>query len=360
MSVEDIRRAAGAAAALGEWDAGEDDYVVPPRGWLLGTMFCRRFVSALVADGGVGKTALRIAQLLSLATGRSLTGEHVFKRCRVLLLSLEDDKDELRRRVLAAMLHHNVTSDELRGWLFLAAPRGLTLAEMREGALRAGELEAATRDAISARQIDVVSLDPFVKVHRVEENDNRGIDFVCSILARIAADHDCAVDAPHHVSRAGGVASDANRSSGASAFKDAARLVHTLTPMTPEEANGFGVGEAERRRLIRLDSGKVNIAPPAAEASWFRLIGVSLGNITAEYPSGDEVQTVEPWAPPSVWSGLSHHLLNEILTAIDKGPAEGARYSAHGNAAQNRAAWRVVKQFAADKSDEQAKIIIRT
>ena len=57
---------------LGIWDAGDDDYAIPPRGWLLGTVFCRRFLSSLVADGGTGKTALRIAQLVSLAIGRSL------------------------------------------------------------------------------------------------------------------------------------------------------------------------------------------------------------------------------------------------------------------------------------------------
>ena len=49
----------------------------------------------MVAPGGVGKTALRLAQLLSLAVGRSLTGEYVFKRCRVLIVSLEDDRDEV-------------------------------------------------------------------------------------------------------------------------------------------------------------------------------------------------------------------------------------------------------------------------
>ena len=88
---------------MGTWDAGLDLAPIPPRGWLLGTTFCRGFVSSLVAGGGTGKTALRIAQMLSLATGRPLTGEFVFKRCRVLLVSLEDDRDELRRRVRAAM-----------------------------------------------------------------------------------------------------------------------------------------------------------------------------------------------------------------------------------------------------------------
>src|SRR5882724_1880610 len=94
------------AASLGEWDAGLDDYDVPARQWLLGTVFCRTFVSSLIADGGVGKTALRILQALAMANGRPLTGEHVFRRCRVLLLCLEDDRDETRRRLKAAMTHH--------------------------------------------------------------------------------------------------------------------------------------------------------------------------------------------------------------------------------------------------------------
>src|SRR5262249_49964580 len=83
------------------------DYIAP-RGWLLGNVFCRRFCSSLLADGGVGKTALRIAQFLSLASGRSLTGEHVFQRCRVILISLEDDTEELDRRLMAAMKFHEI------------------------------------------------------------------------------------------------------------------------------------------------------------------------------------------------------------------------------------------------------------
>jgi RecA-family ATPase len=79
-------------------------------------------MSSLFGDGGVGKTALRYAQALSLAIGRALTGEHVFQRCRVLIISLEDDTKELRRRILAARLHHNISLAELDGWLFLAAP----------------------------------------------------------------------------------------------------------------------------------------------------------------------------------------------------------------------------------------------
>jgi AAA domain len=46
---------------LGEWDAGDDTEAPPPRAWLLGNIFCRMFLSSLLGDGGVGKTAARIA-----------------------------------------------------------------------------------------------------------------------------------------------------------------------------------------------------------------------------------------------------------------------------------------------------------
>lgn len=69
---------------LGEWDAGEKIDMPPPRQWLLGNQFCRRFLSGLQAPGATGKTALRMAQYLAVATGRPITGEHVFKRGRVL------------------------------------------------------------------------------------------------------------------------------------------------------------------------------------------------------------------------------------------------------------------------------------
>jgi hypothetical protein len=113
-----------AATGLGEWDAGDDVDPPPPRGWLLGNSFCRGYSSSCFGAGGIGKTALRYAQALSAATKRELTGEYVFQRCRVLIVSLEDDAKELRRRILAARLHHNIPPEEVRGWLFLAAPGG--------------------------------------------------------------------------------------------------------------------------------------------------------------------------------------------------------------------------------------------
>jgi hypothetical protein len=257
------------------WDAGDDDQIPPPRGWLLGNSFCRGFASSLLGDGGVGKTALRYAQMLSLATGRSLTGEHVFQRCRVLIVSLEDGRDELRRRLRAARLHHKVELRDIKGWLFMDAlgkADGKLMTLDPHGRPVSGALAARLARTIVARKIDIVMLDPFIKSHGVAENDNSGIDEVAQILTDLSIKFDIAVDVPHHMAKGPADPGNANRGRGASSLKDALRLVRTATVMSPEEAKAFGLSEGERRRLVRIDDAKLNIAP-MTEAKWFRLVG---------------------------------------------------------------------------------------
>jgi len=221
-----------------------------------------------------------------------------------------------------------------------------------------GKLADALESCIVARQIDVVSLDPFVKSHSVEENSNTAIDDVIQVLTDLAATRGVAVDAPHHTSKGAAEPGNAGRGRGASAMKDGGRLIYTLTTMSAEEAQAFGIAEEMRRALVRMDSAKVNIAPPMAKAKWFRIVGVPLGNATELYPSGDVVQTVEPWMPPDVWKDLSIALLNRILTEIDAGLPDGNRYT-NAPKADDRAAWKVVAKHAPGKTEGQAREIIK-
>jgi len=346
---------------LGEWDAGDDDVVPPPRGWLLGNIFCRQFCSSLLGEGAIGKTAVRYCHYLSLAAGKSLTGEHVFQRSRVLIVSLEDGVDELRRRLRAVCLHYGLRLEDLRGYLFLAAP-GASVGKLMHangrGAPIPGKLIEKLSQVIVARKIDLVGLDPYVKTHGMPENDNTAMDKVAQVLTDLAIKHNVAVDCPHHISKGPSDPGNANRGRGASATKDAFRLVHTLAGMSREEAEGFGISEAERRFLVRMDSGKVNMAPPE-EASWFKLVGVRIDNGTELYPSGDEVQTVEQWIPPKCFDGISNALANQILTAIDKGLPNGQRYS-DAPKADDRAAWKVVTDHVQGKTEAQGRRVIGT
>lgn len=345
---------------LGEWDAGEDSNPIEPRGWLLGNQLCRRFISTLIAGGGTGKTALRTVQMLALASGRELTDEKVFHRCRVLMLSLEDGEDELRRRVRAAMIHHELKPEDVAGHLYLSTPRNLKLAEPDEsGRPRYGAFKQSLEAAICRLGIDVICVDPFVKAHGMEENDNMAIDFVAEVLAGIAADYDCAVDVIHHTRKGPAEGGEADRSRGASAFVNAARLAYTLTQMTEAEADLFRVPREEHKHYVRLDSAKVNIAPPLDRATWFRLVGVPLGNASELYPHGDTVQAIEPWTPPQVWSQVTAEVANRILDRLSAGLADGRRYAAAGQAAHEQQPWTAVLAELPSLTEGQARQVIK-
>jgi len=346
-------------------DAGDDVELPPARGWLFGNIFARNFLSSLFGDGGVGKTALRNAQYMSLATGRNLTGEHIFQRCRVLIVSLEDDLDELRRRIWALRLHYKIPREELKGWLFLWAPgvHGGKLMELdKRGNPVVGKLRDKLKALITHYKADFVGIDPFVKTHGVGENNNVAIDMVVQVLVDLCHEMNIGADVPHHVSKAqknDSEPGDANRGRGASAMKDAARLVYTLNVMTKDEAEKFGIKDEDRWAYVRMDKGKVNIVPPSRQAKWFHLIGVPIGNVSEMYPHGDNVQAVEPWTPPDVMGGMSDAEMEDILNRIEKGFPDGSRYT-NSPSAKTRAAWKVVVEVIPEKNEQQAREIIKT
>jgi RecA-family ATPase len=128
-----------------------------------------------------------------------------------------------------------------------------------------GKIEKLLRREIEQRKIDLIGLDPFVKLHAMEENDNTAMDFVRDLLVQLAIEYDIAVDAPHHTRRGALIPGDPDSGRGATGIPNAGRLVYTLTRMSAEEAERFGKSAIERHDYVRLDSAKVNIAPSSQE-----------------------------------------------------------------------------------------------
>jgi RecA-family ATPase len=251
---------------------GVDISNIPPRQRLLGWTFCREFFSGLAGAGGTGKTALRLAQCLSVAIGRPLTDETVFKRTKVLAIGLEDSRDEYRRRQAACVLHHKIDPADTKGWfrwLTVTNRGGKIVAIGPNGNVMPGTLAGVIEAAINKFDIGLVHFDPFVKAHGLPENDNRLIDEVMTIITSIAARHGVAMDATFHVPKGPTDPGNADKFRGASSARDALRLGKTLTTMSPEEATRFGIQERERRRYIRYDDAKVNISPYDL-TSWFK------------------------------------------------------------------------------------------
>jgi hypothetical protein len=224
----------------------------------------------------------------------------------------------------------------------------------------AGEAPLRTwiEQQIIEKHLDLVCFDPLVKLHDFQENDNGAIEQVIGALARLAIGYNIAVDVPHHVAKGIADPGNADRGRGASSFKDGGRLVYTLTVMLEDEAERFGIQPDARRRFIRLDPGKVNLAP-SAQTKWFELIGVKLGNATDDYPHGDEIQVAVPWRPPETWADLPSAALNCALTEIEAGLPDGRRYS-DAPRAKDTAAWRVLHKHCPNKSEQQCREIIKT
>jgi hypothetical protein len=173
------------------------------------------------------------------------------------------------------------------------------------------------------------------------------------LLAAIAVDEKIAVDIPHHVHKGQLMPGDADAGRGSSGIRDASRLNFTLSVMTEEEAKAFNINVDDRFSYIRLDSAKVNLVVRSGKATWFRLVGVPLGNGNSMYPNGDAIQVAEPWQPKNMWADLDGPTIEAILRRIRLGPEpvrKGEHYSAKLTA-KSRAAWRAVQGQASTLSE---------
>jgi hypothetical protein len=90
---------------------------IPPRAWLYGKHYIRQFLTCTIAPGGLGKTSLVIGEALAMASQRPLLGLTPTERARVWLWNGEDPADELQRRIVAAMIHHGLTPEDVAGHL---------------------------------------------------------------------------------------------------------------------------------------------------------------------------------------------------------------------------------------------------
>jgi hypothetical protein len=299
-----------------------DPAAIPRRQWLYGRHFIRQFISATIAPGGVGKSSLLIAEALAMASGRDLFGEPVRDDLRAWLFNLEDPRDELQRRVTAAMLYHDIAPREIDGRLFINSGRQTPLViaeESREGVRIVVPVVEALKREIIYRKIDVLIVDPFVASHRIGENDNQRIDQVVSTWAAIADQTNCAVELVHHARKTGGAEVTAEDARGAGSLVAKARSVRAINRMSKEEASQLGVGPEDAVRLIRIDSGaKANLAPPATQATWRQLASVPLGNGDPDALLDDQdwVGVVAGWQRPNHFDGVTVQHLIEVQKVI--------------------------------------------
>ena len=312
-----------------------DPSEIPPREFVYGRHYIRRFVTGTVAPGSVGKSTMVLVEAVAMASGRDLLGVPVREPLRVWYGNGEDPFEEIERRVTAICLHYGVTSEDLGDRLFINSGReeadgngrGVEIVIAREDG-KAGGLQIAVpvvedlKATLIGNAIDVWMLDPFVSVHEVNENDNSRIGPIIKTFAQIADATNTSCELVHHTKKASGqddenAALDAR---GAAAFVDRCRSVRALIRMTREQGDGFGLDTfaREHRKYFRVELGKANLSPPHAHTVWRTLVDQPLGNATDRLRE-DHIGVVCAWAPTDPMKGFG---AADVL-AIQKKIADG-------------------------------------
>lgn len=300
-----------------------------PREWVYGTHLIRKYVSATIAPGGVGKSTLVVSDALAMASGKSIMGHFVSKPLRVWLWNGEDPTDEMQRRVVAAMIHHGITREDIQGRLFLDSGRDTPI-KIGHGSPTGPQIATpvieALISALEERQIDVLIADPFVALHSLPENDNGAMDAAVKAFALVADRTGCAIDLVHHSRKLNGADADMDSARGGSAIAGAVRAARALNPMSRETAQEFGIEERDRKSFVRVDDAKANLAPSSV-ARWFKLVSQPLHNATPER-AGDVIGVAVSWTPPNPFDAVKPGRMRAAQDAVaGKGLREDARAS---------------------------------
>lgn len=302
-------KAAVIEARVYKW---RDPKTIPPRQWLYGKHYMRGMVSVTAGIGGAGKSTLLLVEAISMALGRDLLNDGaatLVGPISVWLHNGEDPYEELERRIGAVLLQYQIDPDELGDRLYVTSGRDMRIivaAELSGGGklLVASESIKQVISEIQKRKIQAFIADPFVTIHKVNENDNSMIDDVMTLLRDAAHASGCAVEVAHHFRKLNGDEPSVDSIRGASSIIGAARSARIIAGMTKEEAVKYAIEDDVRGLYSWLQNGKANMLPPTHKRRWLRMESVCLENGDEEHEA-DNIGVVTSWEPPEVETDIS-------------------------------------------------------
>lgn len=292
-AIEDELQAVGRAGASVEGaaydarfhdDATRVDFILSgkpaPRDYLLGGFLPARESGLIVAQGGCGKGHLQVRLALSLALAEAFGPFEAPKPRGVVLVSVEDDREELHRRFWDALALRYERDPEYGGGRWQEA-----LADVLTRRLRVVDLRGLTgaylgpdlRDRVAAvvervEDPGLVLLDPLGRLlpPDLTLNSQEGGGAVVNELDALRSATGCTVLAAHHVNklaiREGGELR-AGAATGSQMLADLARWVLNLKALTREAAAGYGL---EPGAYVEAAVTKTNYAPTLTAPLVFR------------------------------------------------------------------------------------------
>jgi RecA-family ATPase len=289
-----------------------DPALIPKRRWVYGKHYIRGYVSVLASMGGVGKTSMQGVEAMAIATGLPLLEEPIHEPVNVWVINGEDPLEEMQRRFAAIMIHYNIKPEQIQGKLFLDAGRDLQIQfakQTRDGILTDEDMLQFMVDEIKRKNIGLVIIDPWVGFNDINENDNVAMNAAVAAARWVADQTDAAVVLTHHIRKTNGEDATVDSVRGAGSLIGAARAARIINKVSQEDAQKLGVSEQESLGIFRVDDGKANLAPPAANALYRRMHGVEL-------PNGEYVGVCIPFKMPDLFDGVSARDARDVQRLI--------------------------------------------
>lgn len=309
-----------------------DGAKLPRRAWLVPGLLLRGQVTLLVAPPGSGKSLLTLQLAMVCDSGmREWGGWQPRGRYRSLVINVEEDETEMRRRLFGAHKIMNLRQEDLAG-IFLAEAGSIVVAraDSRTKTVTATPVLDRIVQTIIELKIDIVIVDPFAETFAGDENSNSELKWAGVLWREVARKTNVAVLLVHHAKKyASNMAGDMDASRGGGALSGVARIVSTLFPMTELEFEHYRADikkafpkAADRSRFIRFDDAKANLSLLTPAARWFFKETIGLGNGGDGLPE-DEVGVLVPWPAPGVFSNLDRERLACVLDEIAVGVRDG-------------------------------------
>jgi RecA-family ATPase len=196
---------------------------VPARGWIIQDMIPDRTVTILAGDGGDGKTTLMLQLAVAIAGARPWLGNNP-DQGSVILVTAEDDLDELHRRVDAISRSLGVALADL-GDLHLVPLAGkdavMGAPERKGGLVTATAVFRGLVAHVVQFKPRLVILDALADVFGGEENARAQARQFVGLLRGLAIEHDLAVALIAHPSLTG--MASGSGTSGSTAWSNSAR-----------------------------------------------------------------------------------------------------------------------------------------
>ena len=233
---------------------------VPPRQWLVPGMVPQKTVTLFSGDGGTGKSLLALQLAVAAVTGADWVGKTV-KQGSALLISAEDDDDELHRRLDDILRAEGRDYDELAGLTLrsLAGEDALLAVDSQIKLMETTLFEELENRAASDMPALIV-IDTLADVYPASENDRAKVRQFVGILRGLAIRQQCAVMLLGHPSLTG--LNSGSGTSGSTAWHNSVRsrlYLHRIT-----EGNGPDTYEPDTTKRV-LTIKKQNYGETGAE-----------------------------------------------------------------------------------------------